>query len=97
MKGSYPEEDAAGLISVIMKAVECIHQADIVHRDLQLENLVFETKAEDSQVLITGFGHSRIMDDSGSTELSGICSAREYRAPELIKTSEPVSTSASIF
>ncbi|CAG8645783.1 8572_t:CDS:2, partial [Cetraspora pellucida] len=72
LKGSYTEKDAASLVQQMLKGVEYLHEHDIVHRDLKPENLLFKDKLEDSILMITDFGLSKILtknDDSIITSL----------------------------
>lgn len=55
----YTEERAASLIKTMCGAVEYLHNHNIVHRDLKLENFLFESEAEDSPLKLIDFGLSR--------------------------------------
>jgi calcium/calmodulin-dependent protein kinase I len=70
-----------------MKAVQYIHESGIVHRDLEPENLLFRTPAEDADVMITDFGLSRVMDEEKFQLLTEICGTPSYAAPEIFKQS----------
>jgi calcium/calmodulin-dependent protein kinase I len=78
--------DAAELVRTVMKAVQYIHESGIVHRDLEPENLLFRTPAEDADVMIVDFGLSRVMEEK-SHLLTEICGTPSYTAPEIFKKS----------
>ena len=73
--------DAAELVRTIMKAVQYIHDSDIVHRNLKPENMLFRTPAEDADVTIADFSLSRVIEEKYRllTEISG---TPGYMAPE---------------
>lgn len=63
-KGSYTEKDASGLIRQVLEAVAYMHDQGVVHRDLKPENLLYYSPEEDSKIMISDFGLSK-MEDSG--------------------------------
>merc|ERR1711878_165288 len=63
-KGSYTEKDAADLIKQVLSAVAYMHSSGVVHRDLKPENLLYHSPDEDSKIMISDFGLSK-MEDSG--------------------------------
>lgn len=63
-KGSYTEKDASGLIRQVLEAVDYMHEQGVVHRDLKPENLLYYSPDEDSKIMISDFGLSK-MEDSG--------------------------------
>lgn len=63
-KGSYTEKDASGLIRQVLEAVDYMHDQGVVHRDLKPENLLYYSPDEDSKIMISDFGLSK-MEDSG--------------------------------
>ena len=63
-KGSYTEKDAADLIKQVLDAVAYMHREGVVHRDLKPENLLYQCQDEDSKIMISDFGLSK-MEDSG--------------------------------
>ncbi|KAK7042197.1 calcium calmodulin dependent protein [Favolaschia claudopus] len=84
-KGNYYEADAAALVRTILAAVKYIHDCGIVHRDLKPENLLFQTEADDANIMIADFGLSRIMDEERMTLLTGVCGTAGYMAPEVFR------------
>ena len=63
-KGSYTEQDASHLIRQILEAVDYMHSQGVVHRDLKPENLLYYSTEEESKIMISDFGLSK-MEDSG--------------------------------
>ncbi|KAG5838864.1 hypothetical protein ANANG_G00228170 [Anguilla anguilla] len=81
-RGSYAENDARPVIQQVLDAVRYLHQLGIVHRDLKPENLLYESPREDSRILISDFGLSK-MEEQGV--LSTACGTPAYVAPEFLQ------------
>ncbi|XP_019875201.2 calcium/calmodulin-dependent protein kinase type 1 isoform X1 [Aethina tumida] len=80
-KGSYTEKDAADLIRQVLEAVDYMHEQGVVHRDLKPENLLYFNPDEDSKIMISDFGLSK-MEDSGV--MATACGTPGYVAPEVL-------------
>lgn len=80
-KGSYTERDASALIKQILEAVDYMHTEGVVHRDLKPENLLYYSADEDSKIMISDFGLSK-MEDSGV--MATACGTPGYVAPEVL-------------
>ncbi|KAG5682031.1 hypothetical protein PVAND_011423 [Polypedilum vanderplanki] len=80
-KGSYTEKDASGLIRQVLEAVDYMHEQGVVHRDLKPENLLYYNTEEDSKIMISDFGLSK-MEDSGI--MATACGTPGYVAPEVL-------------
>jgi len=80
-KGSYTEKDAADLIKQVLSAVAYMHDSGVVHRDLKPENLLYYSPDEDSKIMISDFGLSK-MEDSGI--MATACGTPGYVAPEVL-------------
>ncbi|XP_071871208.1 calcium/calmodulin-dependent protein kinase I isoform X2 [Bombus fervidus] len=80
-KGSYTEKDASGLIRQVLEAVDYMHDQGVVHRDLKPENLLYYNPDEDSKIMISDFGLSK-MEDSGI--MATACGTPGYVAPEVL-------------
>ncbi|KAF9987796.1 hypothetical protein BGZ75_010422 [Mortierella antarctica] len=83
-KGYYTEGDAARLVREILLGVEYLHNMGIVHRDLKPENLLFHDKTENSRLMITDFGLSKVLT-SGNDVLMTACGTPGYVAPEVLE------------
>ncbi|XP_068010262.1 calcium/calmodulin-dependent protein kinase type 1 isoform X1 [Melanerpes formicivorus] len=81
-KGFYTERDASALIRQILDAVKYLHDMGIVHRDLKPENLLYYSLEEDSKIMISDFGLSKI-EGCGSV-MSTACGTPGYVAPEVL-------------
>lgn len=80
-KGSYTEKDASDLIRQVLEAVGYMHDQGVVHRDLKPENLLYYSADEDSKIMISDFGLSK-MEDSGI--MATACGTPGYVAPEVL-------------
>ncbi|KAF2885613.1 hypothetical protein ILUMI_20555 [Ignelater luminosus] len=80
-KGSYTEKDASGLIRQVLEAVDYMHEQGVVHRDLKPENLLYYSPDENSKIMISDFGLSK-MEDSGV--MATACGTPGYVAPEVL-------------
>lgn len=80
-KGSYTEKDASCLIRQVLEAVDYMHEQGVVHRDLKPENLLYYSPAEESKIMISDFGLSK-MEDSGF--MATACGTPGYVAPEVL-------------
>ncbi|KAH9642914.1 hypothetical protein HF086_011271 [Spodoptera exigua] len=80
-KGSYTEKDASNLIRQVLEAVDYMHSQGVVHRDLKPENLLYYSADEDSKIMISDFGLSKI-EDSGI--MATACGTPGYVAPEVL-------------
>ncbi|XP_061198065.1 serine/threonine-protein kinase MARK2-like [Saccostrea echinata] len=75
------EEMARKLFRQLCSAVQHIHNAGIVHRDLKCENILLD---ENHELKITDFGFSRNCNGR-TTMLKTSCGSYAYTAPEVIK------------
>jgi calcium-dependent protein kinase len=80
----YTEKDAADAAYQMLLAVAYIHSHGICHRDIKLENFLYEKKESDHLKLID-FGFSKIWDPSTKMKLS--CGTLSYVAPEVLSKS----------
>ncbi|XP_065217888.1 calcium/calmodulin-dependent protein kinase type 1 isoform X2 [Planococcus citri] len=80
-KGSYTEKDASDLIRQVLEAVNYMHEQGVVHRDLKPENLLYYSPDDDSKIMISDFGLSK-MEESGI--MATACGTPGYVAPEVL-------------
>ncbi|KAB1264292.1 Calcium/calmodulin-dependent protein kinase type 1 [Camelus dromedarius] len=66
----------------VLDAVKYLHDLGIVHRDLKPENLLYYSLDEDSKIMISDFGLSKMEDPS--SVLSTACGTPGYVAPEVL-------------
>jgi len=75
------EAEALRIFKQICEGLEYLHQVNVVHRDLKLENVLLDCE---NNVRIVDFGLA-VRVKSAGTALSTICGTPEYQAPELHK------------
>jgi calcium-dependent protein kinase len=80
-RGHFTEKDAANLAYQMFLSVAYIHDQDIVHRDIKLQNFLFEDK-EYKHVKLIDFGFSRYWTTNKKMKLG--CGTLSYMAPELL-------------
>mmetsp|Transcript_13033 Transcript_13033/g.24150 ORF Transcript_13033/g.24150 Transcript_13033/m.24150 type:complete len:312 (+) Transcript_13033:66-1001(+) len=80
--GAYTEWDAANHCRKIATALAYMHANGIVHRDLKPENLVLADRRPNSEIKISDFGLSKILNDDEQT-MKTVCGTRAYSAPEV--------------
>ncbi|XP_056878716.1 calcium/calmodulin-dependent protein kinase type 1D [Takifugu flavidus] len=81
-KGFYTEKDASTLIRQVLDAVNYLHRMSIVHRDLKPENLLYFNSQDESKIMISDFGLSK-MEGTGNV-MSTACGTPGYVAPEVL-------------
>jgi calcium-dependent protein kinase len=55
----YTEHEAARITKQILSAISYVHERKIVHRDLKMENIIFESEHPDSPIKVIDFGLSK--------------------------------------
>ncbi|XP_067096102.1 calcium/calmodulin-dependent protein kinase IGb [Osmerus mordax] len=80
-RGMYSEQDASRVIKQVLEAVSFLHQNGVVHRDLKPENLLYYSQDEDSKIMISDFGLSKMVDND---IMSTACGTPGYVAPEVL-------------
>mmetsp|Transcript_14897 Transcript_14897/g.13466 ORF Transcript_14897/g.13466 Transcript_14897/m.13466 type:complete len:810 (+) Transcript_14897:330-2759(+) len=81
----FREDRASQLMRDMISAVHYLHGKGIVHRDLKLENFLFETKTVTSPLVLIDFGLSRFYEaDERMNQRVGSC---YYTAPEVLNGS----------
>lgn len=82
----YTEEGAALTIRQVLLAVAYLHTHQIVHRDLKLENFLYESEASDHLKLID-FGFAKFWHANLGSKMSQACGSLHYVAPEVLEHS----------
>ncbi|KAM8753709.1 calcium/calmodulin-dependent protein kinase IGb [Acanthopagrus schlegelii] len=80
-RGVYSEKDASNVIQQVLQAVSYLHQNGIVHRDLKPENILYYSQEEDSKIMISDFGLSKMIEND---IMSTACGTPGYVAPEVL-------------
>ncbi|XP_029362245.1 calcium/calmodulin-dependent protein kinase IGb [Echeneis naucrates] len=80
-RGVYSEKDASRVIQQVLQAVSYLHQNGIVHRDLKPENILYYSQEENSKIMISDFGLSKMVDNG---IMSTACGTPGYVAPEVL-------------
>ncbi|XP_013886873.1 calcium/calmodulin-dependent protein kinase type 1D [Austrofundulus limnaeus] len=80
-RGVYSEKDASRVIQQVLQAVSYLHQSGIVHRDLKPENILYYSQDQDSKIMISDFGLSKMADNG---IMSTACGTPGYVAPEVL-------------
>jgi len=83
-KKRYSEESAASCIRQVMLAVAYLHAHEVVHRDLKLENFLYENEDSDHLKLID-FGFAKFWNRDA--KMSQACGSLHYVAPEVLNHS----------
>eukprot|EP00971_Amphidinium_carterae_P171385 3397522-Amphidinium_carterae.1 len=80
----FTEYDAAEAVRQMLLAVNYLHSNGIVHRDLRLENFLYDKLGSDHLKLID-FGFSKVWDPTVKMQCS--CGTLSYAAPEVVQKS----------
>eukprot|EP00439_Symbiodinium_sp_Y106_P041812 s5115_g5.t1 len=81
--GTYAESDAAEATHQMLLAVGYLHAHHVVHRDLKLENFLYETQEANSALKLIDFGFAKIWDPS--TLMLASCGSIAYVSPDVLK------------
>merc|ERR1719272_1143640 len=95
-KAAYPEEKAAGTCRQMLLAIAYLHNNNIAHRDIKLENFLYELPEgaqEGDRIKLTDLGLARFWD--GKSPMRRLCGSATYIAPEVI--SNDYTTSADMW
>ncbi|KAJ6487799.1 hypothetical protein C8R45DRAFT_868879 [Mycena sanguinolenta] len=77
------ERDAAKLFAQLISGVWYMHQKNIVHRDLKLENLLLDRHRN---LVITDFGFANHFNHNTNDLMETMCGSPCYAAPELVNS-----------
>jgi len=81
---AFSEEVARTLFASLLDALDCCHRAGISHRDLKLDNLLFDAQY---QLKVADFGYAAIVVTGTGPSLTTTCGTLEYGyiAPEVLR------------
>ncbi|KAF7724607.1 hypothetical protein EC973_000851 [Apophysomyces ossiformis] len=83
---SINEYDVKTLFLDIVQIVRWMHERNIVHRDLKLENILLHKDDNGNlRAKLTDFGLARVVDPT-SPQLTTRCGSEEYAAPEIVQS-----------
>lgn len=76
------EKDAKFFFLQICRGLKYLHDSQITHRDIKPDNILLDTKDDDSIVKISDFGLSKII---AQADMRTVCGTQMYVAPEVLK------------
>jgi serine/threonine protein kinase len=81
-QNSVNESQLIGILLQILKGLKYIHEMGIIHRDIKMENIIFENDSNDSEIKIVDFGLSSL---KGPYQDANECyGTLNYLAPEML-------------
>ena len=78
----FTEVKAADLVSKMLSSLNYIHLRRVCHRDLKLENFIFENESPDAEIKLIDFGLSKVYLDG--TVMHNVLGTSYYVAPEVL-------------
>ncbi|CAM9965868.1 unnamed protein product [Ectocarpus sp. 4 AP-2014] len=82
-RAPYAEAAVVDIITKLLSATWYMHQQGIVHRDLKLENVVYESTLPESDIFIIDYGLSKIIDRD-EARMSEVVGTLYTMAPEVL-------------
>mmetsp|Transcript_10980 Transcript_10980/g.21858 ORF Transcript_10980/g.21858 Transcript_10980/m.21858 type:complete len:571 (-) Transcript_10980:69-1781(-) len=79
----YSEKHAAEYVKIMVNAIRYIHEHNITHRDLKLENFLLQDRSEDSDLKLIDFGLSRHFREK--EKMTVPVGTPYYVAPEVLR------------
>ncbi|KAL4435846.1 hypothetical protein ABPG74_015814 [Tetrahymena malaccensis] len=82
LEWTFKEGDVLDVMKKLFQAVNYMHSRNIIHRDLKLENILFESESQNSDIKIIDFGLAKKVedDDRRHTMVGSVA----YMAPEVM-------------
>src|SRR5262249_48677885 len=97
LAGQRPDQDRAlRLLAQLAAALDAVHEAGIVHRDVKPENGLGVWRGGEPFARLTDFGVAKILDNPGLTQTSQVIGTPAYLAPELA-TGRPAGPAADVY
>ena len=98
-KGKLSEKDSSFIIETILKALQALHNKNVLHRNLKPENILLNYTSNGTELKLSDFGFSCTLNDNdesawhSSENICSKCGTPGYMAPELL--SNKTSTKAA--
>lgn len=82
--GCYTQGQAAKIFQQMVQSVGYCHKMGVAHRDLKLENFIFESRSPDSQLKLIDFGLSKKYQAGGVQRMKSLVGTAYYMPPEVL-------------
>lgn len=79
----FSERDAAFMMKNVLTALEHLHENNVTHRDVKLENIMFAVRGDYRTVRVVDFGLA-FKAKSSREKMSAQCGSPGYIAPEIV-------------
>lgn len=79
----FTEPKAADLVSKMLSSLNYIHLRRVCHRDLKLENFIFEHPGSDAEIKLIDFGLSKVYMENAAN-MKAVLGTSYYVAPEVL-------------
>lgn len=79
---TYSEAQAAEATRQILHAVSYLHHHNVVHRDLKLENFLYQDESDTAELKLIDFGFAKYWDSS--TLMLDKCGSLQYVSPDVL-------------
>jgi serine/threonine protein kinase len=89
-----PPDEAARLVETLARAVHVAHDAEVIHRDLKPDNILFTAAGV---VKISDFGLAKQLDASQCTPNSVVLGTPSYMAPEMVGQNHQVCRATDVY
>lgn len=82
-QGNFSEKDTALLIKQVLSCLKYLHSQNVIHRDINLENILLESNKDYEQLKIIDFGLATTFEDG--VKLTEVAGKIHYLAPEVLE------------
>ena len=89
-----PPREAASLVEMLSRAVQALHQANVIHRDLKPANILL---AAEGTAKITDFGLAKKLDEASQTQTGSVVGTPSYMAPEQAEGKKGVGLAVDVY
>ncbi len=87
--GGMSIEEIAPIIERIARALDVIHEVNVIHRDVKPDNILFD---ENGQAFLADFGGVKTLTKSGQSNSDDVLGTMQYMPPEAIEAEYSLST-----